>query len=391
METPTTRQLSDQIVGQLAASLSQSIPLLPKAFARVLAWVLAGAFVLVYKYAGFIFLQLFVAHASAEETTINGKKVIPLIEWGVLLGVGRPHAATRAEHVVSVKVTNQSGTLQAGQTLLRTETRVLYQIVATVALDAPVVQFRIKAIGDDAGGDGSGSIGNLTAGDIVSFATQPANVASTATVVSQVVTGADAESIETYRARIVRRVQRRPQGGAYADYQSWGEEVLGIAHVYPYAGVIPGTVELYVEATEESSGSPDGIPTAPQIAAVLDAITLNESGLATRRPINAAPLIFSITRVPFGIEVSGLSPNTVDNQTAILDGVDEYLRSREPFIVGLSVLPREDRVTDAAVSGIVDGVVNALGATVTTVRLSPGPAYTLGHGEKAKLGAHTFV
>jgi uncharacterized phage protein gp47/JayE len=391
METPTTRQLSDQIVGQLQASLSQTIPLLPKAFARVLAWVLAGAIVIVYKYAGFIFLQLFVAHASAEETTINGKKVTPLIEWGVLLGVGRPHAATRAEQLVSVKVTNQSGELKAGQTLLRTETRVLYQIVATVALDAPIIQFRIKAIGDDAGGDGSGSIGNLTAGDILSFATQPANVATTATVVSQVVTGADAEPIETYRARIVRRVQRRPQGGAYADYQSWGEEVLGIAHVYPYAGVIPGTVELYVEATEESSGSPDGIPTAPQIAAVLDAITLNESGKATRRPVNAAPLIAGIVRLPFDVQISGLAPDNADNRTAIEDGVDEYLRTREPFIVGLSVLPREDRVTAAAVSGVVDSIVNALGATVTTVTLTPGPAYTLGHGEKAKLGTPSYV
>jgi uncharacterized phage protein gp47/JayE len=376
METPTTRQLSDQIVGQLQASLSQTIPLLPKAFARVLAWVLAGAIVIVYKYAGFIFLQLFVAHASAEETTINGKKVTPLIEWGVLLGVGRPHAATRAEQLVSVKVTNQSGELKAGQTLLRTETRVLYQIVATVALDAPIIQFRIKAIGDDAGGDGSGSIGN---------------VATTATVVSQVVTGADAEPIETYRARIVRRVQRRPQGGAYADYQSWGEEVLGIAHVYPYAGVIPGTVELYVEATEESSGSPDGIPTAPQIAAVLDAITLNESGKATRRPVNAAPLIAGIVRLPFDVQISGLAPDNADNRTAIEDGVDEYLRTREPFIVGLSVLPREDRVTAAAVSGVVDSIVNALGATVTTVTLTPGPAYTLGHGEKAKLGTPSYV
>ncbi len=391
METPTTRQLSDQIVGQIAASLSQSIPLLPKAFARVLAWVLAGAIVLVYKYAGFIFLQLFVAHASAEETTINGKKVRPLVEWGVLLGVGRPYAATRAEHIASVVVTNQTGTLQAGQALLRTETRVLYQIVATVALDAPVVQFRIKAIGDDAGGDGSGALGNLTAGDVISFATQPANVASTATVVSQEVTGSDAETVDAYRARIVRRVQRRPQGGAYADYQSWGEEVAGIVHVYPYAGTIPGTVEVFVEASEESSGDPDGIPTGAQLIAVEDAINLNESGLATRRPVNAALIVDGITRTTFDVEISGLTPDTADNRTAIEDGVDEYLRSREPFIVGLSVLPRDDRVTAAAVSGIVDGIVSALGATVTTVELTPGPAYTLGHGEKAKLGTPSYV
>lgn len=391
LETPTTRQLSDQIVGQLAASLAQTIPLLPKSFARVLAWVLAGVFVLLYKYAGFIFLQLFVAHASDQETTVNGKKLVPLIEWGVLLGVGRPLAGVRAQHMVSIAVTNQTGSIPAGSTLLRSETRVLYQTVAAVALDAPTVQLQIKAIGDESGGDGSGALGNLTNGDELTFANQPPNVGRIATVVSQVTTGADAETTDAYRGRIVRRVQRRPQGGAYADYQTWGEEVEGIVAIYPYAGD-PGEVDIYVEASEASSGSADGFPTAPQLAAVLESIELNEAGLATRRPVNAAPNVLSITRVPFAFQVSGLSPDTQETRDAIEAGLDEYLRSREPFIVGLSSLPREDRITEAATSGIVDSIVNAQGATVTTVSMTPGPAYTLGPGEKAKLdGTPDFV
>lgn len=391
LETPTTRDISDQIVGHLAASLSQSIPILPKAFARVLAWVLAGLFVLLYKYAGFIFLQLFVAHASDQETEVNGKKLIPLIEWGVLLGVGRPIASTRAEHMVAVAVTNQVDSLPAGTTLLRSETRILYQTVAAVALDAPTVQLRIKAIGDESGGDGSGAIGNLTNGDVLTFANLPPNVASQVTVVSQVTTGADAETTDAYRARIVRRVQRRPQGGAYADYQAWGEEVEGIVAIYPYAGD-PGEVDIYVEASEASSGSPDGIPTAPQLDAVLESIELNEAGLATRRPVNAAPNVLPISRVAFAVTISGLDPETQENKDAITEGLDEYLRSREPFIVGLSSLPREDRITEAAISGIVDTIVNAQGATVTTVSMTPGPAYTLAPGEKSKLdGTPNFV
>jgi len=391
LATPTTREINDQIVGHLAASLSQSIPILPKAFARVLAWVLAGVFILLFKYSGWIALQLFVAHASDQETTVNGKKLIPLVEWGVLLGVGRPLLGTRAEHMVSVTVTNQVGSLPANTTLFRSETRVIYQTVAAIALDAPTIQLRIKAIGDESGGDGSGDIGNLTNGDELTFANQPPNVGRIATVVSQVATGADAETSDAYRARIVRRVQRRPQGGAYADYQAWGEEVEGIVHVYPYAGD-PGEVDVYVEASEESSGDPDGIPTAPQLAAVLESIELNEAGLATRRPVNAALNVLPITRQAFTVTISGLDPDTVENKGAIKDGLDEYLRSREPFIVGLSSLPREDRITEAAISGIVDSIVNAQGATVTIVTMTPGPAYTLGPGELAKLnGDPVFV
>lgn len=391
LETPTTRAISDQIVAQIAAAISQSIPLLPKTFSRVLAWALAGAVVLVYKYAGFIFLQLFVAHASLDETTINGKKVRPLIEWGRLFGVGDPQPATKAELLVAITVTNQTGSIAAGTQLLYAPTRVVYLTTAAVDLDAPTVQVTVRAESDDQGGDGSGDIGNLVAGSVVSFASTPAGVATNAVVVSQSVTAADAESAEAYRARIARRVQRRPQGGAYADYQGWAEEVEGIAHAYPYTGTNPGEVDVYIQATPESSGDPDGIPTGAQITAVEESIQLNEAGLATRRPVGAAVNGRPISLVTFDIEVSNLDPDTAETRAAIEEGVAEYLKSREPFIVGLSSLPRDDRITDAAVSGIVDDIVSAEGATVTTVELTPGPAYTLGPGEKARLGTPNYV
>jgi uncharacterized phage protein gp47/JayE len=388
---PTTAELNATIVSQLEGALAQTIPLLPKSFARVLAKVLAAVFVLLFRYAGFVFLQLFVAHATMDETTINGKKVRPLVELGRLFGVGDPQDATRAEVNVTVTVLNQSGTLKAGTKLLRAETGVLYDVVAETALSAATVTVKIRASGDGDGNGGVGDIGNLQPGDVVSFASPPPSVATDATVLAQVVTAADAESTDNYRRRLLQRVQRRPQGGAYADYQSWGEEVEGIVAIYPYAGELPGgsgpgIVDIYVEADEASSGSPDGIPTAPQLAAVLASINMDVGGKASRRPVNAAPMVMPITRVGFSFVISGLSPNTLELQNAISEGLDEYLRSREPYIVGLSTLPRNDRITEAATSGIVDGIVSAYGATVTLVEMTPGPAYTLEHGEKAKLG-----
>jgi uncharacterized phage protein gp47/JayE len=392
---PTTEELSSNIIGQLEAALSQTIPLLPKSFARVLAKVLAGIFVLLFKYAGFMFLQMFVAYATDKETTVNGRKLRPLVELGRLFGVGDPDPATRAELIVNVSVTNQVGDLAAGSQLVRNATQFIYVVVAAVPLNAATVPVRIRAISSPNGGDGSGTLGNLVAGDVLEFANPLPNVATKATVASQAVTAADAESIDRYRGRILDRAQRRPQGGAYADYQQWAEEVLGIVNAYPYAGP-PGQVNIYVEADEASSGSPDGIPTAPQLAAVGDAIELNESGLATRRPISAAKNVLPITRVGFGVQISALSPDTPEIRDALKEGIDEHLRSREPYIVGLSSLPRLDRVTAAAVSGIVDSIVSAKGATVAKVVLLLGatevPAYTLLAGEKAKLnGDPTYV
>lgn len=383
----TTQEVSDDVVAQLELKLSQTIPLLPKTFTRVLAKVLAGIYVLLFKYCGFIFLQMFVQHATNEETTINGVKDRPLTLWGKLFGVGEPLAATRAELVIEVTVTNQTGNLAAGAQVVRSETGVIYLTTTTVALDDATIQVTMRASSDQDGGDGSGDIGNLEAGDIVSFANTPPNVATNASVVSTAVTGADAEEIEAYRARIQNRARAKPQGGAYADYRIWAEGVAGIVHAYPYAGD-PGEIDVYIEATVESSGSDDGIPTGAQITAVAAAIELEESGLATRRPVNAAVNVLAITRTAFTVTVTGLADTADGAEEAIQEGADEYFLSREPFIVGLSVLPRDDRVTLAGVSGIIDGIANAYGGTVASVTLKRGvdliTSHTLGNGEKAK-------
>jgi uncharacterized phage protein gp47/JayE len=391
LPTPTTAEISATIVSQLESSLSQTIPLLPKAFSRVLAKVLAGVFVLLWKYAAFQFLQLFVQHASMAETEINGTKVRPLVEWGRLIGVGEPIGATRAEHTVAVSVQNQTGEIKGGITqMVRPDTGVIYTVVSTVELNAPIVQITIRAASDQDGGDGSGTIGSLEVGDIVEFAKPLPQVAREATIIARTVTGANAESPEAYRARIFRRFQRKPQGGAYADYQMWGEEVPGIAHVYPYTGA-PGEVDVYVEATTDSYGDPDGIPVQDQLDAVRASIQLDSAGLATRRPANAAVNTLPIDRIPVDLFISGLTPDTAELRAAIAEGADEFLRSREPYIEGLSSPPREDRVTRAAIAGIVDSIVSAELATVTSVEINPGPSVTLAHGQKAKLGTANFV
>jgi uncharacterized phage protein gp47/JayE len=308
-----------------------------------------------------------------------------------MLGVGDPNPATQAEHTVAVPVLNQSGSLAIGSTLVRTETQVVYQTIAAVALTASTVNVTMRAVSGPDGTDGSGAIGNLEPGDIVSFANTPANVATEATVVAQTLTGEDAESEDAYRARVLRRTQARPQGGAYADYEAWATEVEGIAAAYVYTSDNPGEVDIYIEATQESSGSEDGIPTSAQVDEVVDNINLDLEGKATRRPAGAAINVSAITRTGFSVTITGLLPDTDDTRNAIEEGIDEYLRARRPFIVGLSVLPREDRVTTGAIAGIAHEIAAAEGASITDVEMTPGPSYTLEHGELAKLASTVWT
>lgn len=396
LQTPTTQDISDNIIAQLEASLSQTVPLLPKAFLRVLSKALAGVFILLYKYAGFTFLQTFVRTASIDPTVINGVTVSPLIEWGRLVGVGDPVAATQAELRVVITVENQGGTLPSGTQLVGPSNGVTYITIGPTALDAPFVDATVRAVSDQSGGGGAGSIGNLQLGDTVSFANPLADVARNATVDFLLTTGADGETTSAYRQRVIDRFQKRPQGGAYADYEQWSEEVAGILNAYPYTSSCPGQVDVYVEATVASSGDPDGIPTPSQLQDVKDAIELDQSGIATRRPAGALVNTFPITRTGFDVTVSGLVvDDQPDVETQIEEALTEFFLTREPFIPGLSTPPRRDRVTLPALGGVVEDIVSANGGIFTGVVLELDSVvtdvYTLGIGEKAKLASVTFA
>lgn len=398
LTTPTTQAVALNVIGQLETAISQTIPLLPKSFSRVLAKVIAAVYIVLYKYAGFSLLQQFVSSASFEETEVNGELIRPLVEWGRLVGVGDPLAATQAQLELEVTVLNQTGSLAGGTQLLYAPTGVVYLTTAAVALSAATITVTAIASSDQDNGDGAGEIGNLEPGQILQFAGSPPNVATNATVTGSAVVGADGESEDEYRARVLRRCQRKPQGGAYADYQAWGTEVAGIRNVFPYTGNLPGEVDVYVEA----EAGPDGIPDGSQLAEVLSFIEFDPSeapsptGLANRRPANAAVNVIAITRASFDVDITGFqATDEAAVLTSIELGVDEYLRAREPYIVGLSSLPRLDRITQGAVAGVVQEIAEANGASVANVTLLRGGfeiiQYTLARGELAKLGTLTPI
>lgn len=393
LTTPTTKEISDNIIAQLEASLNQTIPLLPKSFMRVLAKTLAGVFVLLYKYGGFMFLQIFVQTASMNETVVNGKTIIPLVEWGRLIGIGDPVAATQAELSITVTVENQTGILPSGTQLVNADNGVTYITIGAVTLNAATVAATIRAVSDQSGGGGAGAIGNLDPGAIVSFANPLANVARDAVVVSQIVTGADGESNEAYRQRIVDRFQKLPQGGAYSDYELWGEEVAGIVNIYPYTSDNPGQVDVYVEASTDTD--PDGIPTPAQLQAVLDSIEKDQNGLASRRPANALANTLPITRVGFDVTVYDLvADNLATVQADIQSAVTDFFINAAPFIDGLTVPPRLDRITRTALIGLIEDIVTAANGTFTTVTFIQTTLtgsleiYVLQQGEKAKLATN---
>ena len=294
---------------------------------------------------------------------------------------------------------------RANSQLVDPDSGVIYVTTAIVPLDAPTKLVDVLATE-------AGAVGNLAIGDELNFANPLPNISSIAVVTVEVTAGLNAEETDAYRTRIIKRFQGPPQGGAYADYRIWGIEVLGIIDIFPYTSAttqsyqeqcdppqfdpprLPGRVDVFAEA--DTSGNDDGIPTVAQLEAVFDAIQLDVGGKASRRPATALVRVFAITRNPFTVEVVGLrfEPEDPDALTLLkpqIDAaVDEHLRSRSPFIVGLSILPRVDLVDVPAVSGVVSQVATAAGARFNLVRIfdvaaAPVDVQELGDGEKAKL------
>jgi len=391
-ETPTTKEIAEQIVNQVVASTSIVTTLLPRAFTRFFAKVLAGVFMIVYKYAGWMFLQIFVRTASFEETEVLGVKVRPLVEWGRLIGIGDPNLAIQAELLLDITVTNQTGSLLAGTQAVSNKNAITYILLSPVILDAAIKQGTFRAASDIDGGTGGGIVGNLDPGDVVSFVNPLPNVERDMIVDSIVTTGVDAETEPVYRQRVIDRFQQQPQGGAGADYVIWGIEPTSVISILPYTGD-PGFVDVYVECSTDID--PDGIPPQDILDDVREAITFDD-GLQTRKPVNAFLNVYPITRRGFDVYITGLivdDPATV--QQSIEDAITAYFLERSPYIEGVTPLPRRDKIQRNNIRSIIDSFVTAAGGSFLDVTLfydgtTPTDIYFLAVGEKSKASSINF-
>lgn len=382
--TPTLVQLRDAFVAEVEAALATDIPLLPVAVTRVLGAMYAAGVMMIYKLAGWNLLQQYAEFASFDEVVVNGKAIRPLVAIGNSWGVPPPYGASRAIQTVQLTVVTQSGSIPANTRMTFSGNSFVYVTRTAVALSASTVQVDIESVSGPNNGLGTGAASTIPIGSKVQFISAEPNVTRDAVVVATLSAGEDAEGERAYRKRVLDKRRRPPQGGAHADYFHWALENQGIVAAYSY-NAYPGRIDLYIEASEASSGSPDGIPTSGQIAAVQAYIDQ-----PTRKPANDGLTVKAITRTGFDVTINGL---VVENQPVvearISEALDQHLRTREPYIEGLSTPPRSDLITQPTVSAVVLDVVQAYAGYVFSIDTV---AYQkLEYGEKAKLGTLTFV
>jgi uncharacterized phage protein gp47/JayE len=124
--------------------------------------------------------------------------------------------------------------------------------------------------------------------------------------------GADQEDLESYRLRILARIQKPPHGGAAHDYEAWALSVEGVTRVWVTPGAMGlGTVSVRVamDAIREN-----GIPTEADLEAV-------RAVMAENRPVTADVYVPALVAGPVDVTIRGLTPDTPEVRARVAENL----------------------------------------------------------------------
>lgn len=360
MTIPTVAQVRDQIVGYIEARLNQNVPLLTRAFIRVLASAVAGVLVLAYRFVDWCLKQ-------TQPATCNEF-------W---LGIfSTRYGVTRGAAVAAVLTLDATGTegspIPAGQ-LWATPDGVVYQQTALVTIAGGVAAPIVTCLT-------LGAVGNLADGSAMSLVSPVAGIDADAVVATSgtVTMGVDREPVATWRAEVVNRIRYRPQGGAVPDYVIWALEVPGIVKAF-VKSPSPGDVNVYplIDITGTAR-----VPAAPKLAEVL--AYLNDP---VRKPLAANVYALAATERTCATTITAATINGValsaSQKQAVQDAVNAALYASYPRQYSDEPAP-----TDTVSAAMVWNALFAIGATATGVTISisgiGGGPYVLPLGEIIK-------
>ena len=264
LDIPTTEELRQQYLANIEAEINQTTPLTKKAFNRVLASTEALTQTGLFKFGADRALQNLALTATGDDLDSIGNNY----------GVNRKPAEAA---VLDISLPAQDGTIIPATTPFIAELNGLRYFPAASATAAAGVALLTVTC------EITGVIGNLQVGDILNIGTQVAGATTQATVLAVVNTGADKETDDAYRIRILDEIRTVGGGGNAADYRRWAQEVAGVARAYPYSGrplesglsSEPIMRTVYVEA--DTSIDPDGLAPQSLLDEVRESITLDDN------------------------------------------------------------------------------------------------------------------
>lgn len=288
---PTLPQLIDQGAAEFESRLPGVLARARRSLVGVINRVVQGGLSALYQYTEYLNRQVWPDTCDVENLPGHGAR------WGKPQNEAAPATG-------SVTFTGANGTnIPAGTVVLRSDgTRFVTDELATVAAGSATATVTA---------DAAGQASNTPIATALQLESPIAGINSGATAATALAGGADIEDAEDWRARILARIRKPPQGGSKTDYEDWVLEVPGVTRVWVSpAEVGAGTVTVRFARDDDASPIPD----AGEVAAV-------QAYIDARRPVTADAFVVAPIASPVNFTIQ-LTPN----DPAVKAAVDAELR-----------------------------------------------------------------
>ena len=291
---PTLAELVNRVRSDVISRLAQD-EVLRRADAEVYARVLAGVTHGLY---GFIdWLSRQVIYDTAEGEILE--------RWASIWGVTRKPAAAATG---TVTLTGLTGAVVPAGSPLQALDGVQYLTVAEVTFTTTSAVASVAA-------SVPAAASNRTTGQTLTLV-NPVPGVQPAGVASALVGGADEETDDALRTRLIDRIQTPPHGGSSADYRAWALEVPGVTRAWCYPLELgPGTVTVRFMRDDDSGSA---IPDAGEVAAV-------QAYINTLRPVTAQVTVVAPVAAPLNFTIA-VSPNTAAVKAAVTAELADLIR-----------------------------------------------------------------
>jgi len=303
---PFNRSSLSDIVNRCRANIESRLPgadaRLRRRVLSVLADTMAGAVNGLYGYLDYLSKQSLADQAEAEY----------LDRHASLFGLTRK-AASSATGTVTATGTDAS-TIPAG-TLLQRSAGAEYTVDIDGTIAAGSVDIAVTAVA-------AGIAGNCAAATTINLVNPIAGIDNDMIVdASGLGGGAEQESDEALRARVLLRKRQPPHGGASFDYINWALEVSGVTRAWCFPlNRGNGTVDVYFATDDDPGGL---IPDAAKVTEV-------QNYIDALRPVTADFQALAPTASPINFTIQ-LAPATAAVRAAVAAELTDLLqREAEP-------------------------------------------------------------
>jgi len=242
-----------------------------------------------------------------------------------------------------------------------------------------------------------GAAGNTVAGTMMFLSIGISGITPQGAVAAAIAGGADIETQDDFKSRMLQAYQAQLQGGAVADYVNWAGQVPGVTRAWCVPrGYGPGTVQVYfmMDVVEAAYG---GFPQGSNGLAAAD----TRDVAATGDQLVVANYLWTVQPVCPRVYALAPTPNTVTMTIAGISGASGTVKTNiaAAFAGALLSDAAPGGTTDvgtieaaiAAVAGAAGFVITLISASAGTV--TPGSAGNIvsNAGALAVAGTITYI